>query len=50
MGAARKNSLTRMLQDSTSSNVLEHTSVPVEIISGNAVSRLERRASDLQAA
>jgi len=42
MGTARKNSLTRMLQDSTSSKVLEHTSVPVEIISGDAVSRLER--------
>jgi nucleotide-binding universal stress UspA family protein len=42
MGTARKNSLTRMLQDSTTSKVLELTSVPVEVIAGNTVSRLER--------
>ena len=42
MGTARKNSLTRMLQDSTTNKVLEHTSVPVEVIAGNVVSRLER--------
>ena len=42
MGTARRNSLTRMLQDSTTNKVLEHTSVPVEVIAGNAVSRLER--------
>jgi len=42
MGTARKNSLTRMLQDSTTNKVLEHTSVPVELIAGDSVSRLER--------
>ena len=42
MGTARKNSLTRMLQDSTTNRVLEQTSVPVELIAGSAVSRLER--------
>jgi len=42
MSTARKNSLTRMLEDSTTNNVLEQTSVPVELISGDAVSRLER--------
>ena len=42
MGTARKNSLTRMLQDSTTSKVLEHTSVPLEVIVGTSVSRLER--------
>jgi YjbE family integral membrane protein len=42
MSTARKNSLTRMLQDSTTNKVLQRTSVPVELIAGNAVSRLER--------
>ena len=42
MATARKNSLTRMLEDSTTNKVLEHTSVPVEVIAGNAVSRIER--------
>jgi YjbE family integral membrane protein len=42
MSTARKNSLTRMLQDSTTNQVLELTSVPVEVIAGDAVSRLER--------
>jgi len=42
MSTARKNSLTRMLEDSTTNKVLEHTSVPVELIAGDAVSRLER--------
>ena len=42
MSTARKNSLTRMLQDSTTNKVLERTSVPVELIAGDAVSRLER--------
>ena len=42
MGTARKNSLTRMLQDSTTNRVVEQTSVPVELIAGSAVSRLER--------
>jgi YjbE family integral membrane protein len=42
MSTARKNSLTRMLEDSTTNKVLEHTSVPVELIAGDSVSRLER--------
>ena len=42
MGTARKNSITRMLQDSTTNRVLEMTTVPVELIAGNAVSKLER--------
>jgi YjbE family integral membrane protein len=42
MSTARKNSLTRMLQDSTTNKVLERTSVPVELIAGDAVSKLER--------
>ncbi len=42
MSTARKSSLTRMLEDSVTNKVLELTSVPVEVISGDAVSRLER--------
>jgi YjbE family integral membrane protein len=42
MATARKNSLTRMLEDSTTNNVLELTSVPVELVPGDAISRLER--------
>jgi len=42
MSTARKNSLTRMLEDSTTNRVLEATDVPVEIIAGDMVSPLER--------
>ena len=42
MGTARKNSLTRMLQDSTTHRVLELTTVPVELIAGSTMSNLER--------
>jgi nucleotide-binding universal stress UspA family protein len=42
MGTARKNSLTRMLQDSVTHRVLETTTVPVEVVAGDAVSRWER--------
>jgi YjbE family integral membrane protein len=42
MSTARKNSITRMLEDSTTNKVLEQTSVPVEVIAGDAVSKLER--------
>jgi len=42
MCAARKNSLTRLVENSTTNRVLELTSVPVEIIAGNSVSRWER--------
>ena len=42
MATARKNSLTRMIADSTTNKVLELTTVPVEVISGDAVSKWER--------
>jgi len=42
MSTARKNSLTRMLEDSTTNKVLELTDVPVELIAGDAVSKVER--------
>ena len=42
MATARKNSLTRMIEDSVTNNVLELTTVPVEVISGDAVSKWER--------
>lgn len=42
MGTARKNSLTRMVEDSTTAQVLDATPVPVEVISGSSVSKLER--------
>ena len=42
MSTARKNSLTRMVEDSTTNKVLELTPVPVEVIAGDAVSGLER--------
>ena len=42
MSTARKNSLTRMLESSVTNEVLETTSVPVEIIAGSAVSKIER--------
>lgn len=42
MSTARKNSLTRMLEASVTNRVLELTSVPVEVVAGDAVSNLER--------
>lgn len=42
MGTARKNSLTRMVEDSVTARVLELTTLPVEVIAGDAVSKLER--------
>ena len=42
MSTARKNSFTRMLEDSTTNRVLELTTVPVELIAGDEVSKLER--------
>lgn len=42
MGTARKNSLTRMLEASVTNRVLELTTIPVEVIAGDDVSRLER--------
>lgn len=42
MASARTGSITRILEDSTTERVLQLTSVPVEIIVGDAVSTLER--------
>ena len=42
MGTARKNSITRMLEASVTNQVLELSTVPVEVIPGDAVSQLER--------
>ena len=42
MSTARKNSLTRMVEASVTNKVLELTTVPVEVIAGDAVSKLER--------
>jgi len=42
MGTARKNSLTRLVEDSVTNKVIALTSVPVEVIAGNAVSKFER--------
>jgi nucleotide-binding universal stress UspA family protein len=42
MGTARKNSFTRMLEDSVASRVLELAPVPVEVVAGDAISKIER--------
>ena len=42
MSTARKNSLTRMIEDSVTNKVLELTTVPVEVIAGAPVSGVER--------
>ena len=42
MATARKNSFTRMIEASVTNQVLELTTVPVEIIAGDSVSKLER--------
>ena len=42
MSTARKNSLTRLVEDSVTNKVLELTPVPVEVIAGDAVSSFER--------
>ncbi len=42
LGTARRRSLTRMLQDSVTNKVLERTTVPVEVVTGGEISRLER--------
>jgi len=42
MGTARKNSLTRMLEDSVTNAVLQDATVPVEVVVGRSVSALER--------
>jgi YjbE family integral membrane protein len=42
MGTARKNSFTRLIEDSVTNRVLELTQVPVEVVAGESVSKLER--------
>lgn len=42
MGTARKNSLTRIIEDSVTARVIGQAAVPVEVIVGPAVARLER--------
>ena len=42
MGTARKNSLTRLIEDSVTNRVLELTHVPVEVVVGQSISKLER--------
>jgi len=42
MSTARKNSLTRLVEDSVTNKVIEMTPVPVEVIAGDAVSKWER--------
>jgi nucleotide-binding universal stress UspA family protein len=42
MSTARKNSLTRLVENSVTNRLLELASVPVEVIAGDAVSRWER--------
>ncbi len=42
MSTARKNSVTRMFEDSVTNKVLELTTVPVQIVAGDAISRWER--------
>jgi nucleotide-binding universal stress UspA family protein len=42
MSTARKNSLTRLVESSVTNQVIEMTSVPVEVIAGDAVSKWER--------
>ncbi len=42
MSTARKNSLTRWVENSVTNKVLELTDVPVEVIAGDAVSKWER--------
>ena len=42
MGTARKSSLVRWVEDSVTNQVIERTTVPVEVIAGDAASILER--------
>ena len=42
MGTARKSSLIRWLEDSVTNQVIERTTVPVEVIAGDAAPSLER--------
>lgn len=42
MSTARKSSLVRMVEHSVTNQVIERTTVPVEVIAGEAASKLER--------
>lgn len=42
MSTARENSLTRFVENSVTNKVLELTSVPVELIAGDGMSKYER--------
>lgn len=42
MSTSRKNSLTRLVENSVTNQVIELTSVPVEVIAGDAMSKWER--------
>jgi nucleotide-binding universal stress UspA family protein len=42
MGTARRNSFTRLMEDSVTSRVIQHAQVPVEVVAGDAVSSFER--------
>ena len=42
LGTARMNALTRLLEDSVTNKVLEHTTIPVEVIPGAPVPKWER--------
>jgi len=42
MGTARKNSLTRLIEDSVTNRVLELAKVPVEVVAGDSISVIER--------
>ncbi|MFO1199288.1 MAG: HAD-IC family P-type ATPase [Burkholderiaceae bacterium] len=42
MGTARKNSLTRLVENSVTTRVVELATVPVELVAGGSVSRWER--------
>jgi nucleotide-binding universal stress UspA family protein len=42
LGTARKNTLTRLVEDSVTNRVLELTTVPVEVVAGSGVSKWER--------
>ena len=42
IGTARRNSLTRVLEDSVTHRIIEQAQVPVDVISGNEISRIEK--------
>jgi len=42
IGTSRKNSFARMIEDSVTNKVLEKAQVPVEVIAGGSVARIER--------